>query len=146
MLKKKAVKEVKVEEVKKPLGTSDLLPIVDVLELIKKEVNALKERIDNIPSPPAPIITTSQPQRFPEEFRNINDKLFDINQILNSFTLPSPIVHPVKEVDNSLLTTIAKTTEETKTIVQQKKERPVYIFDVFKDNNGIYKVIATPKN
>lgn len=146
MLKKKAVKEVKVEEVKKPLGTSDLLPIVDVLELIKKEVNALKERIDNIPSPPAPIITTSEPQRFPEEFRNINDKLFDINQILNSFTLPSPIVQPIKEVDNSLLTTIAKTTEETKTIVQQKKERPVYVFDVFKDNNGIYKVIATPKN
>jgi len=145
MLKKKAVKEVKVEEVKKPLGTSDLLPIVDVLELIKKEVNALKERIDNIPSPPAPIITTSEPQRFPEEFRNINDKLFDINQILNSFTLPSPIVQPIKEVDNSLLTTIAKTTEETKTIVQQKKERPVYVFDVFKDNNGIYKVIATPK-
>lgn len=146
MLKKKAVKEVKVEEVKKPLGASDLLPIVDVLELIKKEVNALKERIDNIPSPPAPIITTSEPQRFPEEFRNINDKLFDINQILNSFTLPSPIVQPIKEVDNSLLTTIAKTTEETKTIVQQKKERPVYVFDVFKDNNGIYKVIATPKN
>jgi hypothetical protein len=146
MLKKKAIKEVKVEEVKKPLGTSDLLPIVDVLELIKKEVNALKERIDNIPSPPAPIITTSEPQRFPEEFRNINDKLFDINQILNSFTLPSPIVQPIKEVDNSLLTTIAKTTEETKTIIQQKKERPVYVFDVFKDNNGIYKVIATPKN
>jgi len=151
VLKKKPVKvvEPKVEKVEKP--SLDIQPIIEKLSMMITELNtlnstlpktfeALQTGIKTLNEKP----TASKPV---EEFKNINDKLFDINQLLASFVNSQAqlglMLNKEEEVKSDpLLDTIAKNIELTNTLLKAKKANK-WVFDVLKDNNGIYKVIAT---
>lgn len=140
----------KTEEVK----SVDINPILVKLENLTKELNALKEKLPEtfnaLSTAVQEVKQVETPNKFVEEFKNINDKFFDINLLLTSFvnTQSELINKDSNNVDNPLLIDIKKQLEliqQTTPKIEPKKDWEGTL-DVLRDNNGIYKVIATPKN
>jgi len=156
MLKTKEVQK-KVEPVieKKTEPPVDLKPLIDKLSSIMDELSALNKSLPTAFKDIATVIESSKtvpvPPKFSEEFKNINDKFFDINTLLNTFVNNQAqftgLINkeaPISNADN-LLETVVEKLEATNALLKQNTTKRRWEFDVLKDNNGIYKVIANSK-
>lgn len=164
MLKKKKVedkpiqpiKEVTVKETKEVLSAPELREIVEKLNVVAAELNKINIKIPTTLSNFTTILKAIEGINIEQdttEFKNLNARLFEIGRILVTFADNQKLyLDALASANESKAEIVTQniSLDSTNAILKEiqnrlDKKAKTYVFDVLKNQNGIYKVIATPQ-